>query len=415
MEKDYFRILNIKSPASEDEIKQAYRELAKKYHPDVNPSSDAHEKFLEISEAYEFLIEQSKRNVGKAISYNPEDVSMRDYFDEMRRKAKERAQEKARIKYEKIQKEHEAFRESGIYDIGLLLNYMGRYILFLIFLWFVIWPIYVSLLGGHSSYILRLISLLTGSIGIYFIITNARKYFIAGKFFYTYGHIKKILTYRNAASNESCFYNPRYKADARPYRISMLKIKDIKLHHYGPIQHGVSFDQKSVTIDIPRSHQAFMVHSAIIVIKVCILIYCIFFLDISSLVWRLIAAFLITLIVSKLTMWITRTKSTVTYLLTAGLILRIIIWLMLISAFSVFQIKPFDIFTTENIYAIVFFIFIFDTFLDQFFSFISRQKFRMPLIKQHPLVESYLSKKYQFGFDMPFVSSISSIFKWFLG
>jgi hypothetical protein len=415
MGKDYFRILNIKPPASEDEIKQAYRELAKKYHPDVNHSKDAHDKFLEISEAYEFLIEQSKKTSGKTLNYDPEDTSMREYFEEMRRMARERAQEKARLKYEKIQKEHEAFQESGLYDFGLLLNYLGRYILVFICLWLVVRPIYLSFSGASIWHIERILSIILGGIGLFFIIQNSRKFFRAGKFFYTFRQIKRIFAYRDLTSNDQCYYRPRNRADAKPYKVSMLKIKGVQLHHYGPIQHSVSFDQKSVTLSIPRSHQAMLVHAALIVVKISILIFCIFFLEVSSLVWRIIAAFLITLVASNVITLITRTKSTVTYLFTTGLILRFVIWLMLISAFSMFQFAPFDVFTNENIYAIVFFIIIFDTFLDQFLSFISKRKFRQPLIKQPPIVELHMSRNYQFGVDMPVVSFIYPIYKWFLG
>ena len=53
---DYYQTLNVKRDASEKEIKQAYRRLARQYHPDVNPGDAAAEqKFKEISEAYEVL------------------------------------------------------------------------------------------------------------------------------------------------------------------------------------------------------------------------------------------------------------------------------------------------------------------------------------------------------------------------
>lgn len=53
---DYYQTLNVKRDASEKEIKQAYRRLARQYHPDVNPGDTAAEqKFKEISEAYEVL------------------------------------------------------------------------------------------------------------------------------------------------------------------------------------------------------------------------------------------------------------------------------------------------------------------------------------------------------------------------
>lgn len=58
---DYYEVLGIGRDAREDEIKKAYRNLAKKYHPDVNKAPDAEEKFKELSEAYEILIDPDKR------------------------------------------------------------------------------------------------------------------------------------------------------------------------------------------------------------------------------------------------------------------------------------------------------------------------------------------------------------------
>ena len=54
--KDYYNILGIKKDAKADEIKKAYRRLARKYHPDVNPNDKAsEEKFKEVQEAYDIL------------------------------------------------------------------------------------------------------------------------------------------------------------------------------------------------------------------------------------------------------------------------------------------------------------------------------------------------------------------------
>ncbi len=59
--KDYYETLGIKREASEAEIKSAYRKLARKYHPDVNKTKEAEEKFKEINEAYEVLGDKQKR------------------------------------------------------------------------------------------------------------------------------------------------------------------------------------------------------------------------------------------------------------------------------------------------------------------------------------------------------------------
>lgn len=60
--KDYYKILEINFGADTIEIKKAYRRLALKYHPDRNKASDAAERFIEITEAYEVLWDTFKRN-----------------------------------------------------------------------------------------------------------------------------------------------------------------------------------------------------------------------------------------------------------------------------------------------------------------------------------------------------------------
>ncbi|MBR3392920.1 MAG: DnaJ domain-containing protein, partial [Firmicutes bacterium] len=60
--RDYYEVLGVEKTATEQELKRAYRQLAKKYHPDVNPGDkEAEEKFKEASEAYAVLSDKEKR------------------------------------------------------------------------------------------------------------------------------------------------------------------------------------------------------------------------------------------------------------------------------------------------------------------------------------------------------------------
>jgi molecular chaperone DnaJ len=61
MARDYYEILGVSRSAEKEEIKQSYRRLARKYHPDVNKDAGAEEQFKDISQAYEVLSEPETR------------------------------------------------------------------------------------------------------------------------------------------------------------------------------------------------------------------------------------------------------------------------------------------------------------------------------------------------------------------
>lgn len=62
MTEDYYQVLGVGKTASEEEVKKAYKQLAKKYHPDLNKEAGAEAKFKEVSEAYAVLSDKQKRS-----------------------------------------------------------------------------------------------------------------------------------------------------------------------------------------------------------------------------------------------------------------------------------------------------------------------------------------------------------------
>ncbi len=77
MVKDYYKILGVKRDSSEEDIKKAYRNLAKQYHPDVNKEPGAEDKFKEINEAYDAIAKRDESEEEEELDFSPFNVFTR--------------------------------------------------------------------------------------------------------------------------------------------------------------------------------------------------------------------------------------------------------------------------------------------------------------------------------------------------
>jgi molecular chaperone DnaJ len=77
-QKDYYGLLGVSRDAKPEEIRKAYRHLARKHHPDVNPGNkSSEEKFKQISEAYEVLSDEKKRKIFDQYGFYADNPSRR--------------------------------------------------------------------------------------------------------------------------------------------------------------------------------------------------------------------------------------------------------------------------------------------------------------------------------------------------
>lgn len=109
---DYYRILGIPLHSSVNDIKKAYRQKARLYHPDINPAPEARDKFILATEAYEFLITNHERITDSEEAFRQAMENWRKYRQE---RSRQRANTYARATYVRFKKT-KFYRTTRIFD-----------------------------------------------------------------------------------------------------------------------------------------------------------------------------------------------------------------------------------------------------------------------------------------------------------
>ncbi len=394
--KDYHKTLELERDAGPEEIKQAYRKMAKRYHPDINKSPDAHERFIEITEAYEILINRDLHEyyIHRAKSSDPE--FMRAQYERARREAQESARRYARMKFEKFRQEQEAFKKSGWHDLILTLRYFTRILLFPLTGFFITIPLISDEVSEHpTGYIM--FWLLAGML-IFFFINNWKNYLRLDAYYYHWNDLGRLWKESFIKTDQECYYCPGHMAMAFPYRVSIFRIRSIQYRTYGGQygkKGGTSREMK--TVRIPRSRKAFFMHSLSSLIKIISLLASMIFITRNPYAsFSLPVGLVIGGILSGTVLLASGTRPKVSYLLSYGMLIKFLVWLIMILFFGG--------------YAAVFLFF--DPMLEALLRFISKDRLFIPLTRQYPQLYRLFCQQYQLYFELPVWSVISPLFRW---
>lgn len=138
---DYYKVLNISENATLEEIKKAFRELAKEYHPDKNKSSDASVKFREVFEAYEILKDKITKDIfderrrkfynRKSAEFNNEKYTNSETYENVKKEANKRAEYFSRMTFDDFLQSSIFMLKKATSKFALLLMFLfGLFMIF---------------------------------------------------------------------------------------------------------------------------------------------------------------------------------------------------------------------------------------------------------------------------------------------
>lgn len=406
--KNYHKILGVTPGAGEKQIKSAYRKLALKYHPDRNKSTDTANKFQEISEAYDFLIEHPGYGGGNASTYDDQVAG------EVYRRERAKMHMQARARREKKRQQDEYFNRPEWHDPILLLKYVANGVLFLVALTAVVLPVLLAIFNDPASLAGTAVFIMMGVVSLVYIYQKRKTWFQLGEFNASlkdiYGYFRLV---PGKPTKDRCCYCRSAMADGKPYKIELLLTLDIEVRSYGALDHQARYKNRVKRVVVPRSSRAAHFHRLASLVKALSILALIVFLPVESILWRFIAGLFIGGVFSAIFLKLAKVRSKVNFLLTPGLIVKAVIWIVSLSLIS--EIGPgFNIQISSYVYLLVAgLLFLLDMVFDLIIGLFPfyRKMFR-PLIPQGKVLETFYSEGYQNYQELPVYSVIYPLFRW---
>ncbi|MES2730900.1 MAG: J domain-containing protein [Bacteroidota bacterium] len=157
---EYYSILEVEPGADKRDIKRAYWRLAKQWHPDINSSEEAQEKFILIHQAYDILVNDKPVPHSVVYASSPTDINeelinwifdQKKYQENYWAERQERAAHFARLQYEEFKHNNELFKNSFWYWPAKAFTYFAWLIGNLAGLSCLFSPIWIAFILGHLS------------------------------------------------------------------------------------------------------------------------------------------------------------------------------------------------------------------------------------------------------------------------